>query len=1257
MDRLATRYPRVFPLWKRLFDAGTAAYYADPVSNLSLEGHGIAEQFGVYIARHAVGRLLDIGCGPQPVPVYLARYSLADITGCDPLPPQAPHPFKFEFAVAEDLPWPDASFDTITLATSLDHVINLDDALMEIARVLVPGGRLLLWVGFVAGAAPHDREKEPAGIDAYHMFHFDEGWFEDLLGQQFEIRNRINIADNSWFYRYEKSASELDRLAVKLDFGRRQLRDQIRDLEAKVRPNLAALVSGVTAEHAALIRRLSDTEAERAGIAQQLAAAEQGGKVLREAYEWIVEQLIGITTTLASVQAERQSLSAQLAAERQSLSAQLANTTELLRHVESERDGLLNSTSWRITRPLRSATVRLRGVRRLAAQSLGRTGAALSDGGRLMLRRGGGAALSALIACAGWWRLNFGRPRTMWGVTPILTLPLLARCDRLLGFRSESLVFTVYYTTNSFDINLKWLCELVHRRYPRWSAAFHALVLRLALARYDIFHMFCDRGLLPPTRRFEINPHELQTIRRYGRRLYTYTYGADVRIRAATLALGRYNVCAECPEPGRFCVCDGIEGNGNIARIREYATAMVTMGDMLAYVPGSQNLSYWPIDVARFPEAVTDWRPGRPLRIAHAPNHAHFKGTHYLTSAIDRLRSEGWAIELVRIEGVPNPEVIALFKSCDIVADQFIAGFHGYTAFEAMALGKPVLCYLRDPSAVLDPDNCPIINVWPDTIYDVLKQCLRGEFDLAQFGRRSRSYVAHYHSLEAVAARLGRLYIETGSFPRRINRRLARRITELEKATSPLLPGLPPIAWDCVAETELNRVAPADADGPAPPLATEQADATCLVMDWLRQAKPFHAVSRWLRDTRSREIVMLAVSELRIDPRIEREARALAADGWQVRIIAPDLSRPSFAAEPLDWGPGVSFDLLPPEAAGYAMRVPGLIGDEMYRRAVRFQPFAFHCHDLSTALIGLRAASETGSRWICDFHEWWSENVTWNLAKSVYEPHDAETAAFYRWAERVCLRRADAVITVNRSIASQLEQMVSAERKRVTVIRNVPPLNAPPTRAYPPLKAQFAIPAEHFVVLYQGGTGPTRLLEPVIEALALAARVTLVIRGPSLDMFGADYRRIAEAAGVGERLVLANPVPSCDVVAAARGADAGLWTLPNLSRNFFYALPNKIFEYLASGLPLLVANFPEAKGIVDELGVGLAFDPYDSASIAGQMNRLAEDACFLARCREAVPRALATLDADAEWQRLAALYDGLRGVGATPSASAELVAS
>jgi glycosyltransferase involved in cell wall biosynthesis len=394
-----------------------------------------------------------------------------------------------------------------------------------------------------------------------------------------------------------------------------------------------------------------------------------------------------------------------------------------------------------------------------------------------------------------------------------------------------------------------------------------------------------------------------------------------------------------------------------------------------------------------------------------------------------------------------------------------------------------------------------------------------------------------------------------------------------------------------------------------------------------------------------REIVMLVVSDLRIDPRVEREARALAAAGWRVLIIAPDISSPSLATAPIDWGPRVSFRLLPFETAQYVMQEPWLASEEMYRAAMMFRPFAYHCHDLNTALIGLRAAHAAGARWLCDFHEWYSENVTWNAANRAWEPHEPAKAALFRWAERVCLRRADAVITVNRSIADELEQMVGAEPGRVTVIRNIPPLNASPTRAYPPLKAQFAIPTERFIVLYQGGTGPTRLLEPVIEALALAAKVTLVIRGPSLNLFGADYRRIAEAAGVGERLVLADPVPSCDVVAAARGADAGLWTLPNLSRNFFYALPNKVFEYMASGLPLLVANFPEPKRIVDEFGVGLAFDPYDSASIAAQMNRLVEDAGFLARCREAVPRALAALDAGAEWQRLTVLYDRLRRAG------------
>jgi len=301
--------------------------------------------------------------------------------------------------------------------------------------------------------------------------------------------------------------------------------------------------------------------------------------------------------------------------------------------------------------------------------------------------------------------------------------------------------------------------------------------------------------LLLPTRRMEINTDEMKAIRNYGRRLYTYTYGADVRTRQATLALGRYNLCAECPEPGKFCICNDVEGSGNIERIRAHATAMIAMGDMIHYVPNAVNLHFWPVDIAKFPNVRPNWVPGRPMRIGHAPNHPHFKGTHYLIDAVDRLRADCFPIELIQVQNVPNAKVIEMFKSCDLIADQFIAGFHGYAALEAMALGKPVLCYLRNASMAIDPENCPIVNVSPETLYQTLKCCLEGRIDLAALGRRSRSYVERYYSLEAVAIRLGHLYLETGGLGDRIKRRIANRVAKLERKLPKVIPGSPPVPW------------------------------------------------------------------------------------------------------------------------------------------------------------------------------------------------------------------------------------------------------------------------------------------------------------------------------------------------------------------------------------------------------------------------------------------------------------------------------
>jgi glycosyltransferase involved in cell wall biosynthesis len=387
------------------------------------------------------------------------------------------------------------------------------------------------------------------------------------------------------------------------------------------------------------------------------------------------------------------------------------------------------------------------------------------------------------------------------------------------------------------------------------------------------------------------------------------------------------------------------------------------------------------------------------------------------------------------------------------------------------------------------------------------------------------------------------------------------------------------------------------------------------------------------------EIVMLVVSDLRVDPRVEREARALVAAGYGVTVICPEPSEGAGASFNIDWGAGVIIKYIHWTAGTFMGEKPGYLADKLYTEAVRHSPFAFHAHDLSVAYAALAAAKAHGCHLVVDFHEWFSENVHWSVEASAWAPYPDDWRNELRKLESRCLVEASATITVCDSIADGM--LTELGGTRPIVVRNIPDLAAMPTREYTPLKQQLGLPESTFVLLWQGGTGPTRLIEPIIESLTYAPACVFVIRGPSLDIFGPDYLALARRLGVEDRVLLVPPVPSRDVVAAARGADAGIWTLPALCRNFTYALPNKIFEYIASGLPVLAAHYPEAKRLLADHDIGLTFDPYDPHSIAAAINQLIDDPALLARFRTNTSSALHRLDAGAEWQKLVALYDGL----------------
>ena len=151
--KLEKKFPSVFPIWHELFENGRREYENAPEQNLSVDGNDGAEAFRLFLMPHIRGHVLDIGCGPQEMPVYLKGHPYDRLAGLDPLPSRTQRNFEFAEGIAEFNPWPDEEFDVVIAATSLDHVISLDiGAVRNQSRYatrwsLRSVGRLHTWIG------------------------------------------------------------------------------------------------------------------------------------------------------------------------------------------------------------------------------------------------------------------------------------------------------------------------------------------------------------------------------------------------------------------------------------------------------------------------------------------------------------------------------------------------------------------------------------------------------------------------------------------------------------------------------------------------------------------------------------------------------------------------------------------------------------------------------------------------------------------------------------------------------------------------------------------------------------------------------------------------------------------------------------------------------------------------------------------------------------------------------------------------------
>jgi hypothetical protein len=163
--------------------------------------------------------------------------------------------------------------------------------------------------------------------------------------------------------------------------------------------------------------------------------------------------------------------------------------------------------------------------------------------------------------------------------------------------------------------------------------------------------------------------------------------------------------------------------------------------------------------------SLVDWTANfnqledRPLRIGHAPSNRAVKGTELILDALNDLKVTGFKFELVLVEGVSNIEAKEIYKTIDVLVDQLFAGWYGGLAVELMALGKPVIAYIRQDDLHFLPDqmraDLPIIQAEPNTIREVLKTILRmPRAEILEIAKRSRAYVEMWHDPIQIAQRI-----------------------------------------------------------------------------------------------------------------------------------------------------------------------------------------------------------------------------------------------------------------------------------------------------------------------------------------------------------------------------------------------------------------------------------------------------------------------------------------------------------------------
>ena len=320
-------------------------------------------------------------------------------------------------------------------------------------------------------------------------------------------------------------------------------------------------------------------------------------------------------------------------------------------------------------------------------------------------------------------------------------------------------------------------------------------------------------------------------------------------------------------------------------------------------------------------------------------------------------------------------------------------------------------------------------------------------------------------------------------------------------------------------------------------------------------------------------------------------------------------------------------------------------------------PDVMHAHDMH--VVGVAAHARARARavgrdmpWVYDAHEYVP-------GLSQYGDRTARVIAGWADLENEFIRDAARVITVSPAIADALLEKYQLA-SRPAVVLNIPSVDPPGDEAVRTLREVCGLGQDVPLLSYSGGMNRARGVHTAIEAMAQLtdAHLGLVCVPHNDTWFVRQLREQVAEMGLGDRVHFVNPVGPGQVVDYLRGVDVGL--IPGLSYpSHEMSLPNKLFEYLHAGVPVVSSELESLGEFLRENGVGVTFPAEDSAALAAAVRIILADPERYATA-VADPDLVARYSWSSQAERLRAVYDellgthlaGTHGPGTLPSGDA-----